>query len=352
MLFDGAHAEEEEALGNRVEDDEQDGGGDGRRGRHAGARDDESEVGDGGVGEDLLAVALAAGQGGSGHEGEGAGQGNDAREHGPGEGRREAQHKVDAGLDHRGGVQQGGNGRRGDHGAAQPALEGKLRGFGERGEAEEGDGQHGGRGMHDHGLGQHGLDGQGADGLLHEQHGGEEADAAHHVHPQGAGRVALGFAGAVMADEEEGTQGGDFPEEEHPCEAVAEDEAVHRAKEQQQEEEKAGLLGFGEAEMILMLLHVAEAENAHDPADEGDHEHHDEGQRIRKECGGLMAFQHEEIEVDHTGQLAERETHGQPVAYIHGHVQDEHEQGEIEHGHQGLEGTVRRYGQHEAAVQG
>ena len=38
--------------------------------------------------------------------------------------------------------------------------------------------------------------------------------------------------------------------------------------EQQQEEEKAGLLGFGEAEMILMLLHVAEAENAHDPADE------------------------------------------------------------------------------------
>ena len=206
--------------------------------------------------------------------------------------------------------------------------------------------------MHDHGLGQHGLDGQGADGLLHEQHGGEEADAAHHVHPQGAGRVALGFAGAVMADEEEGTQGGDFPEEEHPCEAVAEDEAVHRAKEQQQEEEKAGLLGFGEAEMILMLLHVAEAENAHDPADEGDHEHHDEGQRIRKECGGLMAFQHEEIEVDHTGQLAERETHGQPVAYIHGHVQDEHEQGEIEHGHQGLEGTVRRYGQHEAAVQG
>ena len=104
--------------------------------------------------------------------------------------------------------------------------------------------------------------------------------------------------------------------------------------------------------MILMLLHVAEAENGHDPADEGDHEHHDEGQRIRKECGGLMAFQHEEIEVDHTGQLAERETHGQPVAYIHGHVQDEHEQGEIEHGHQGLEGTVRRYGQHEAAVQG
>ena len=71
-----------------------------------------------------------------------------------------------------------------------------------------------------------------------------------------------------MADEEEGTQGGDFPEEEHPGEAVAEDKAVHRAKEQQQEEEKAGLLGFGEAEMILMLLHVAEAENAHDPADE------------------------------------------------------------------------------------
>lgn len=31
-----------------------------------GARDDEPEVGDGGVGEDLLAVALAAGQGGSG----------------------------------------------------------------------------------------------------------------------------------------------------------------------------------------------------------------------------------------------------------------------------------------------
>ena len=54
MLFDGAHAEEEEALGNRVEDDEQDGGGDGRRGRHAGARDDEPEVGDGGVGEDFL----------------------------------------------------------------------------------------------------------------------------------------------------------------------------------------------------------------------------------------------------------------------------------------------------------
>ena len=104
--------------------------------------------------------------------------------------------------------------------------------------------------------------------------------------------------------------------------------------------------------MILMFLHVAEAEDAHDPADEGDDEHHDERQRIRKECRGLMAFQHEEVEVDHAGQLAERKAHGQPVAYIYGHIQDEHEQGEIEHGHQGLEGTVRRYGQHEAAVQG
>ena len=36
-------------------------------------------------------------------------------------------------------------------------------------------------------------------------------------------------------------------------------------------------------------------------------------------------------------ELAERKAHGQPVAYIYGHIQDEHEQGEIEHGHQGLE---------------
>ena len=49
---------------------------------------------------------------------------------------------------------------------------------------------------------------------------------------------------------------------------AAQEEQPRQPDAQQQEEEKAGLLGFGEAEMILMLLHVAEAENAHDPADE------------------------------------------------------------------------------------
>ena len=268
VLFDGAHAEEEEPLRHGVEDDEQDGGGDRRGGRHPGARDDQAEVGDGGVGEDLLAVALSAGQRGGGHEGERAAQRHDARQHGPGEGRSEAQDEVDPGLDHRGRVQQGGNGRGRDHRAAQPALEGQLRRLGEGGEAEEGDRQHGGGGVHDHGLRQHGLNGQGADGLLHEQHGGEEADAAHHVHPQGAGGVALGLAGSVMADEEEGAQRRDFPEEEHPREAVAQHETVHGAEEQQQEEEKAGLAGFGEAKVVFVLLHVAETENTDHSAHE------------------------------------------------------------------------------------
>ena len=65
-----------------------------------------------------------------------------------------------------------------------------------------------------------------------------------------------------------------------------------------------------------------------------------------------MPLKHEEVEVDHAGQLAEREPHRQPVPYAYGGVQDEREQREIEYGHQGLEGTVRGYGQRETAVQG
>ncbi len=249
-------------------------------------------------------------------------------------------------------MQQGGDGRGGDHRAAKPALEGKLRGFGEGRETEEGEGQHGRRGVHDHGLGEHGLNGQSADGLLHEQHGADKGDAAHHVHPQGAGGVALGFAGPVVADEEEGAQGSDFPEEEDPRQAVAEHEAVHGSQEKEQQKEEARLTRFDEAQVILMLLHVAECEKAHHAAHEGNHEDHDEGQRIGEECGGLMALKHEEIQIEHTRELAEGQPDAQPVPDAHRYVQDVREQGEIEHCHEGLERAVRGHGQREAAVEG
>ena len=91
---------------------------------------EEAQLADGAVGEDELDVSLAerpvaahqhGGQAQPQHDGLPVG--------GLGEPRREPGHQVDAGLDHRRGVQVGADGGGGCHGSGQPEVEGNQRGF-------------------------------------------------------------------------------------------------------------------------------------------------------------------------------------------------------------------------------
>ena len=89
-----------------------------------------AKLADGGVGEHALDIVLHQPDGGGEDRGERAHRGDDGqhlrREL---EQRGRARHHVDAGRDHGGGVDQGGDRRGAFHGVGQPDVERKLRGF-------------------------------------------------------------------------------------------------------------------------------------------------------------------------------------------------------------------------------
>ena len=311
LLLDGPDAQEHERLGDGVEQDQQDGRGDGGRGVDAGAGDNERQVGDGGVGQNLLAVGLAGGQAGRGQKHEGPEKGHEVAEVGAGVDRGQAHDDVDAGLDHGRGVEQGRDRGGRDHGPGEPALERGLGGLGHAGEDQQ---EHG----HQDGAAGHGefrsasqdlLERQGAGDLVQEHDAKQEGRAAEHVHPQGAFRVFAGDLGVVMADEHERAQRGAFPEEIHPQHVVGQDQAVHGAQEQDDEEEKLRLFRRGQMQMFLVFLHVADAVHGDEGTDDGHHQHHDEAEVVReKGRRRSVVLDHEEVEPNKADDLG----HGEP----------------------------------------
>ena len=95
-----------------------------------------AQVGDGGIGQAALEVLLLQGHGGAEQDGEAAQPQHDQLHHGAGQELR-AEHVVDgaqygirAGVDHRHGMQQGGDGRGGHGGRGQPGIHGEHRSLG------------------------------------------------------------------------------------------------------------------------------------------------------------------------------------------------------------------------------
>ncbi len=203
------------------------------------------------------------------HEADGHHQGPphpDAGERG-----REPPDQVQPGLDHRRRVQVGAHRGGRHHGAGQPRVERVLRRLGERPHQDQhqadGDRRAAGR------VGQDPAELERAaafDRLADEQEPGEHGQPARAGDEQ---RLQRGGAGldrlVVVADEQERRDRGQLPEPEQHDQVVGQDEAQHRAREQDQQAEQAALPG---APGRQVAPGVEEDQHA-DPRHEQDEQH-------------------------------------------------------------------------------
>ena len=230
MMLGRAHAQEQQRLCHRMEQDQKDGGphGLGRADTQAGT--DEAQVGDGGVREHALGVALRDGHEGSKQKRDGT----HTRDHKAGHGidgieRAQLDHQEHAGLDHGGRVQQGARGRGGNHGTQQPRVERHLCGLGERGERQQNDRHHQQRRLRGSGAGKldHARDGQRHAVNVQVHESGQKRDTAQHVEDDLGEGVLDGLGRARVANHKERAHGGDFPAAEQPLKVVARHDDEH-----------------------------------------------------------------------------------------------------------------------------
>ena len=248
-----------------------------RRVRGAAAHDDheEAELADGAVGEDQLQVVLLQGRPAAEEHGAQP-QHRDGRlpQRRLGEARGEAGHQVDAGLDHRGGVQvrghRGGRGHRG----RQPEVQRDQRGL-RHGADEEQEDRHVHHGPALRQLGgrrEHLGDPVGARGLAQHHDADQHGQAAGGGEHEGLQRRAPGGqAGPAVADEQERQDGGDLPEDEQHQHVVGGHQAEHGAREGEQLRAEA-------ADAARAGLEVAGAVEQH----QGAHAEHEQGHRPRE----------------------------------------------------------------------
>ena len=309
VMLGGADAQEQQRLGDGVEQDQERRGPD-RLGRaDAGAGRDQAEVGDRRVREDALGVALRDREGGADEEREPADEHEHAaRNRADGEHGSQLNEQEHAGLDHRRGMEQRARGRRRHHGAQQPGVERHLRRLGNAREREGGDGEHGDlrdQLPHRQKLGERERP--------HGEHADEQADqkrdAAEQVHDDLAERVADGLLGARVGDEEERAQRRDLPAGEQPRHVVGEDDDVHGGEEDEhQREEGRTAIERALGLMRLEILHVAERVDADRGADDADDEHHEQRQLVVvQRSGDLDAVSEVQLEDERADQLHDGE---------------------------------------------
>ena len=280
-VLDRADGLEQHAFGDGVEQHQQHGGPDRLLLADAGAGHDEAEVGDGGERQHLFAVVLGDGHHAGGQEGKPADKADHDPRRGAGQRRGQPDKQVDARLDHGGAVQQRAGRRGRDHRPQQPGGKRQLGRFGQRrkGQQRHGDGGAGGDDVRQLHRAVHHRHIDDADG---------KAEAAEQVHPQRAEAVVDGFLGTGVADEQEGDDAGDLPEEVHPDKVFREDEAEHRGQEQEQHREKEPAAVFVFGVVRVVGFHVADGIDADKPA----HERRDQAQKHRQavqpHMGGLF----------------------------------------------------------------
>ena len=265
-MVDDAGGHEEPGLEGGVVDDVEDT----RHGRQGSAdtkKDgDQTQVADGRIGQQPLEVMLEEGDDGPGDQGQHA----KARHQvvpfpGAGQGREEARQEKDPRLDHGGGVQVARDGGRRRHGMGQPEMEGEL---GRLGEDPQQDQQQGGD-----------IEGMGADQVPGGQHDAQVITAGHPAQEQdaaqqgqtpspgnrqGHARPGPGILPlAPVADEQEGTQAGQFPEHQHLDQVFGQHHSEHGAHEEQQ-------VGIETPQVVLRGEVIAgiEDDQGPDPQDE------------------------------------------------------------------------------------
>ena len=346
MMLGRAHAQEQQRLCHRMEQDQEDGGphGLGRANTQAGT--DEAQVGNGGVREHALGIALR-----DGHEGgEQKRDGAHARDHKAAHGiggvqRAQLDHQKHAGLDHGGRVQQGARGRGGDHGAEQPGVERHLCGLGKRGNRQQDDRQHQQRGLRGSGAGKldHARDGQRHAVDVQEHKARQKRDAAQHVEDDLGKGVFDGLGRARIANHKKRAHGGDFPAAEQPLQVVARHDDEHGRKEQEHKrQELRASVGRGlptQRGLVLIVrlevLHVAQGIHADQAAGNADGEHHDHAHIVQVERRGgddLGRGQRHGSEGNRTHQLHHAEHTGKRVPIFERVVQDDGAQNYVDDG--------------------
>ena len=231
-----------------------------------------TELRDRRVGEDLLDVVL----GEADRRGEEGGEAAHDRHDEEGVGRKSEEHvapgdHVDAGRDHRRGVDQSGHRRRSRHRVREPDVERHLRGLSHRSQEQaEADERHpggvrnriGSRGR------EHLAEVERAEEGEHSEDAQDEAEVPDAVHDE---RLLAGVRRellvVVVPDQEVGAESHALPAHEHHQEVRREHERQHREHEQVQVREVAAVAG-----LVPHIAHRIDVDQEPDERDEADHQ--------------------------------------------------------------------------------
>jgi hypothetical protein len=255
----------EEGMGHEVEDA-------GRVRADAAGQKHVAELRDSGVGEDALDIVLDERNRGSHECGERAKDGDDAKCKGRAVKQDvAARDHVNAGRDHGGRVDEGGDGCRAFHRVGQPDVKGNLGGLAGGADDEKkgdaGDKAAGERGFCD--LGEDAAKAEGSEVSDEQEHREQEAEVADAVDDEGflAG-VRRGILCKIEADEQVGGEADAFPADEEQQEAGAEDQDQHEEHEEVQVGE--------EAPVTIFKGHITDGVEVDEEADAGDDGEHDQ----------------------------------------------------------------------------
>ena len=196
------------------------------------------QMADGGIGQQPLQVVLE--EGGDRREGHGH-QAHAAHQQEPGFGSRQDRpqpgQQKDACLHHGGRVQIGADRRRRGHGMRQPEVERELGRLGETAPHDQHQGrQIKRRGLDGFAIGQDDAQIIGAGDLAQDQQAGDQRQTAHAGDGQRHARALPALRQvAPVADQQEGREAGQLPEDQQQQDVVRQDDPHHRALEQEQE---------------------------------------------------------------------------------------------------------------------
>ena len=271
-VVDDTDHHEEPGLEQRVGDRVDHGGGQRLLGADTDGRGDQPQLAHRGVGHQPLEVVLLEGEERRHRGGEEthADQQRVPDRH-LGERLGEAQHQVDAGLDHRGRVQVGADRGGGGHRVGEPGVEGELRSLGEAGHGDQDRDHRGEAGaLGPHVGGQRLRERRRTGGHDHQHDGQQQGEPTEEGHEQRAGRRRLG-SGARSGDQQEGGQGGDLPAREQQDQVVGQDEADHAEGEDGHPQVEAELTSLSE------VLHGVDEDRC---ADEQRDHHEDQAEPV------------------------------------------------------------------------
>ncbi|MNQ79542.1 hypothetical protein D3C85_944890 [compost metagenome] len=228
---------------------------------------DQTQMTDRRIGEQTLEIILKDCAPGPEHQGRHASRADDdVPGVGAGQHRPQADHQKDARLHHGGRMQIGADRRGGGHRARQPEVEGELRALGQCARQDQDQGGQIPRAVLDDVAGrQHHVQVETADDAPQHHDSGQKAEPARRRHRQRHPRaVARRRIMVPVADQQEGEEAGQLPENGQLDQIAGHDHAGHRPHEGQQEGE--------EARDRIVGRHIVAGVEHHEGADALDHD--------------------------------------------------------------------------------